>query len=307
MLNLFIATLCSASIALVFKFSEARTNGNRLVTTTTNYAIALLTSLFMVIKKEMFLDLRTGLDDKGFNLFKNLMEVSDQSTRLSAHNSMLWGALIGSVAGVFFFLAFIYYQKSVKENGASLSGAFAKIGILIPMTFSIIIWREIPTLVQAIGIVLAIISIMVANLSKKSLNKLDFNWTLLFLFFLGGMAEFSNKIYQQYALNEYKEFFLFFVFLIAFLLSGFYTLKEKSKIKATDVLTGIAVGIPNLFSSFFLILALEDLPTSVVFPFYSAGSIIIITLGSWFLFKEKVENRKKLAILLTVVALILIY
>lgn len=36
------------------------------------------------------------------------------------------------------------------------------------------------------------------------------------LFFLGGMVEFSNKIYQKYAMIEYKEVFLFMVFVSAF-------------------------------------------------------------------------------------------
>src|SRR5699024_8994190 len=111
------------------------------------------------------------------------------------------------------------------------------------------------------------------------------------LFILGGMAEFSNKIYQKYALNEFKDIFLFSVFFVAFLISIYYTLKQKNKITKKDILTGFAVGIPNLFSSYFLILSLESVKTSVAFPIYSAGSIVLINIGGFFIFKEKLSNK----------------
>lgn len=73
-----------------------------------------------------------------------------------------------------------------------------------------------------------------------------------------------------------------------------------------SILTGFSVGIPNLFSSYFLILALDSLKTSVVFPIYSAGSIVLITFGSFIIFKEKINNKNKMAIILTIIALIMI-
>jgi multidrug transporter EmrE-like cation transporter len=219
---------------------------------------------------------------------------------------VIWGVLIGSVAGLFFFLSFIFYQKSVKENGVGVSGTFAKLGILVPMVFSIILWKELPSFLQWIGIAISICSILIVNLSKVSSDRLDFNKTLILLFLFGGMAEFSTKIYQKYGLNDYKDVFLFMVFLIAFFISSYYTLKLKSKIVASDIWIGFAVGIPNLFSSYFLILALDSLKTSIVFPLYSAGSIVLINIGGWLLYKEKISGKNKLAIVLTIIALVLI-
>ncbi|MCD8506348.1 MAG: hypothetical protein LRY37_04665 [Alkalibacterium thalassium] len=55
-----------------------------------------------------------------------------------------------------------------------ISGTIAKLGILIPMIFSILIWREFPTAVQWIGILLSLVAIVVVNLSKRSIKTLDF-------------------------------------------------------------------------------------------------------------------------------------
>lgn len=61
-----------------------------------------------------------------------------------------------------------------------------------------------------------------------------------------------------------------------------------------------------LFSSYFLIMALGFMPTSIAFPIYSAGSIIFISFGEMLLYKEKLSKKNKVAILIVILALILI-
>lgn len=231
---------------------------------------------------------------------------TNNSHVLSPYSSVIWGLIVGGISGSFFFLSFTYYQKSVRENGVGVSATIAKLGILIPMIFSILIWKEFPTPIQWMGIMLSLLAILIVNLSPKSLEKFDIKPTILLLFIFGGMAEFSNKIYQKYALNKFKDVFLFSIFFVAFLVSIFYTLKKKSKISKKDILTGFAVGIPNLFSSYFLILSLETLKTSVAFPIYSAGSIVLINIGGFLIFKEHIARKNKVAIFLTIIALVLI-
>ncbi len=174
------------------------------------------------------------------------------------------------------------------------------------MIFSIIIWKEFPETLQWIGIGLSLISIVIVNLSSQSLERFDIKPTLILLFILGGMAEFSNKIYQNYALNDYKAVFLFCIFFVAFSISIIFTLKDKARFNIKDILTGFAVGIPNLFSSYFLILSLDTVKASVAYPVFTAGSILLINLGGFFIFKEKISNKNKFAIALIVTALILI-
>lgn len=296
-----LAIICSAAIALIFKYTE-NTLTNRYVITSANYFFASVTSLVMIMYQRLLI----GVNREG-SFINELSILSGNEARLfSPYASVIWGILVGSIAGVFFFLSFVYYQKSVKDNGVGISGTIAKLGILIPMIFSILIWREFPTAVQWIGILLSLVAIVVVNLSKRSIKTLDFKPALLLLFVFGGMAEFSNKIYQQYALNEYKDIFLFSVFFVAFIISVTYTLRIKGKATYKDILIGFAVGIPNLFSSYFLIMSLETVNTSVAFPMYSAGSIVLINLGGLLIYKEKIAAKNQLAIAMTIIALILI-
>lgn len=299
MFYLTLAIISSAAIALIFKYSE-NTNSNRYLITSTNYFVASMISLFMIISKGLLIEI-----NKTSSFFSDVKHINSNLI-FSPYSSIIWALLVGFIAGFFFFLSFIYYQKSVKENGISVTGMIAKLGILIPMIFSIIIWKEYPSTIQWLGIILALTSIILVNMAPKSLENFDLKPGLILLFFFGGLAEFSNKIFQKYAISDYKDVFLFTVFFTAFIISIFFTIKEKKPLRKKDILTGIAVGIPNLFSSYFLILSLNTLTTSVAFPLYSAGSIVLINLGGYFIFKEEISRKNKVAILMTIIALVLI-
>ncbi|NLY36866.1 MAG: hypothetical protein GX046_06505 [Tissierellia bacterium] len=71
-------------------------------------------------------------------------------------------------------------------------------------------------------------------------------------------------------------------------------------------MSGKVLTNPNLFSSNFLILSLATLKTFVAFPIYSAGSIVLINIGGFLIFKEKISRKNQVAIFLTLIALVLI-
>lgn len=300
MTYLVFAIVCSSAIAILFKYSE-KINTQMYVVTSANYLIAFVTSIIMIIFKEMY-----KVAPQGGSFFSEISKAFGPGDYImSPHASLMWGLIIGPVAGMFFFSSFIFYQKSVKDNGVSLSGTFSKLGILVPMVFSIIIWKEIPSAIQTFGIILTIIAIILVNQSSEENLKFSINTSLMALFFLGGMAEFSNKIYQKYAMIEYKEMFLFMVFFSAFLISTYYIFKEKCKITKKDIAVGFAVGIPNLFTSYFLIMALDTIKATLAFPVFGAGTILVITGSGVVLFKEKISFKNKIATGLVVVAIIL--
>ncbi|WP_315116192.1 EamA family transporter [uncultured Clostridium sp.] len=302
MFYLLLAILCSSSIALIFKYSESK-NINRYTLTSSNYFAASSISLILILTERVPFIKKPSI--QAFNSQFSKVIIHNQGL-FSPSASLVWAIMCGILFGLFFFSSFIYYQKSVKDNGAGLSGAFSKMGILIPMTFSIILWKETPTVLQWFGILLSLLSITIVNISfdKKSVTKI--NPSLLLLFFLGGMADFSNKFFQKYALLNYKNVFLFFIFFTAFIISAIFTIRDEKKIIKRDILTGIAVGVPNFFSSFFLILSLDSLTTSVVYPVFSAGSIVFINILSYIIFKEKLMPKEKLSLGFTIISLIFI-
>jgi len=58
------------------------------------------------------------------------------------------------------------------------------------------------------------------------------------------------------------------------------------------------MGIPNFFSSFFLLKALERVAAYVSFPFITIGLITLSALAGHTIFSESLPRRKVLLILL---------
>ncbi len=301
MISLLLAIICSTAIALVLKYGEER-NCNRFVILSLNYAMATSISLWLVVKKDLF----NYLGSLSLNSLSNQLTGNSSGTEgfLTSENSALWALVIGIPTGVLYFLGFFYYQKSVKESGVGMAGSYAKLGILIPMIFSLVFWREFPSGLQWVGMFLALGAILMVNLDFKSKNIFSsLKPALLLLFLSSGISEFTNKLYQRYGMLEVKDFFLFFLFGTALLIS---LSKIRKKPDAREIITGLAVGVPNFFASFFLINALSKMPASVVFPTYSAGSIALICVGGMVFYKEKLSRKEFVAIVLTMVALLLL-
>ncbi len=168
MVYLFLAILCSSSIALIFKYSEGA-KMNRYAVTSVNYFTAFTISLLMIIIKPSIKIY--GINISVANFIEEFTDVlSRNNAYFSKDASFIWAVLLGAIGGIFFFLSFIYYQKSVKENGAALSGTFGKLGILVPMVFSILFWKEIPKVFQWVGIFIALLSIIFANISYDKIR-----------------------------------------------------------------------------------------------------------------------------------------
>lgn len=286
MIYLVLAILSSSSIAWLFKITEGGSY-NRYRVTTANYGVAFFVSLVLYVLSLA----HSGKPFVGSEL----------------HLDSLLG--IGIPAGLCFFLSFVFYQKSVKENGASLSGMFGKLGILLPMLVSVVLWHEIPSLIQTIGILLAVGAMVYVNYMPNQTNFNKNQKSLIYLFLAGGMAEFSSKLFQKMGEPSEKNLFLFIVFFVAFCLSLYKSLNSELELGVSlrkDLIAGGIVGIPNLLSSVFLISALGQVPATIAFPIYSSGAIAVISLGSWIFFKEEIGRRSRWGLLMTMVAMILV-
>ncbi len=301
MLYLILAILCSASIALIFRVSETR-KMNRYAVTTTNYVTACITAIIAVLAAGHSFPSPAAIID---SLPQLAGAVAGRADLLTGSASAAWAACVGLVAGVFFFLAFIYYQICVRNHGVSLPGAFAKLGILVPMSLSLILWHEMPRSIQWVGIALAVGSIVLVNRPADRLRR-GLKLSLLLLFVFGGLSEFSNKVFQRHGMLEDKALFLLVTFFVAFVLSLIVTIRKGLPVKRRDILTGVAVGLPNLFSSYFLIEALDRIPAAAVFPAYGAGTIVVITVVGAAFMGERLAWRDRAVVALAVVSIVLI-
>lgn len=268
---LIIAMLCSASLAFFFKETEKR-DLNRYWVTSANYVVATGVGIWMVMQSPP-----QGLPP--FSFF-----------------------VMAGFTGFLFFESFLLYQKNVRKFGASLTGFYGKLGILLPVVLSLAVFQEWPTHFQSAGILLAILAIGLANRTEKG----TFEWAfpLLLLLVFNGMAEFMNKGFEAAYSFSLRPLWLTSVFGTALLFS---LAKSRSQERPKPVIWawGFGIGVANLFSSFFLIQALVVLPAAVVFPSFGVGSMLLIYLGSTGFYRERLTRMQWSAAALSLIAIYL--
>ncbi|MBQ7703605.1 MAG: EamA family transporter, partial [Firmicutes bacterium] len=73
-----------------------------------------------------------------------------------------------------------------------------------------------------------------------------------------------------------------------------------------ELLSGVAVGVPNYYCSFFLLSSLTRLPSFLVYPIFSTGTIIVVMLVSTILFQERPTKKQLAGIAMILLALVLL-
>ena len=102
-----------------------------------------------------------------------------------------------------------------------------------------------------------------------------------------------------------KDGYLLLTFVVAAILAAVLAVRE-SKISKADIVYGMILGVPNYFSARFLLLALGDLSAVLVYPTFSAATLVVITTVGILVFKESVDKKKMAALGLIVLALFLL-
>ena len=212
---------------------------------------------------------------------------------------------LGIISGILFLVSFILFQVNTQKNGVVLSAIFMKLGLLVPIVMSIVLFGELPTSVQAIGFCIAVAAIIGINYQKDDGNS-KFSMGLIFLLLVGGSADVMAKIYEEYGTLALSDLFLFYTFAVAFILCVGVVIWNKERLGIAEFLYGALIGIPNFFSSKFLITALKDVPAVIAYPTYSVATILIVTLAGVLIFKETLSKRQWYALIAILVALVLL-
>lgn len=227
-------------------------------------------------------------------------------TTLFPQSTQLPKALgLGAINGALYLFSFILFQRSVKNNGVVLSSIFMKLGLLVPLMLSILVFGETPTVVQIIGFCIAIGAIILINM-KTDASDTRMGPLLVFLLLMGGSADAMSKVYEETGPVSLSSQFLFYTFLVAFVLCIILMLIKKQHIGRNEILYGCLIGIPNFFSAKFLLLSLDTVPAVVAYPTFSVGTILVVTLVGVAVFKERLIIKQIIAVCAILIALVML-
>lgn len=215
--------------------------------------------------------------------------------------------------GFLFIAIFFSMALTTEKLGISVTAVSGKMSVVIPILFAYFFAKEDITLLFVIGLILSILSIYFITV-KKELH-IDKRYLILpvIVFLGGGMIDTSLKVLQQaYSKDIPLSTISYSIFLGAFIAgTSIYLVKEKANFSSWEwksVKAGVALGVPNYFSIFFLLSAIEgfSVKSAFVFGVNNVGVVLVSTLLSVLIFKEKLEPKNQWGLLLAVLSIAII-
>ena len=214
---------------------------------------------------------------------------------------------LGTAAGILFLISFALLQLNIRLNGMAMASTFMKLGVVISTLIAVFIFHETPRVTQVIGILLAVGSILLIHTDRSGPSEgSSYKWLLVVLLLCGGITDSMANVFDKIGDPAVRDYYLFYTFAAALLCALIAMLAKHERIGRQELLDGILVGIPNYFSTRFLLLALGSLPAVIVYPAVSVGTIVLVSLAGFLLFGESLSRIKLLAMGIILLALVLL-
>lgn len=284
MIDLALSVLFSSLIFVIFKlFSVYKVQ--TLYAIITNYVVACIT---------------------GFILYNGSAPINQIPNK-----GWFWGAL---AMGLLFILVFNIMAKTSQKLGVSVASVATKMSLVIPVVLGLVLYNEKLSALKIIGVLLALTAVYFASIKERSFT-IDKKVLLLpLLVFIGsGAIDVSLKYMQETQLgNGELPLFSATIFgsaaIIGIIFIAVKLKKTPFKINLKNILGGIVLGVPNYFSIFFLLRALQNdsMNSSQIFTINNVAIVLFSTLLGILLFKEHMSIKNWGGIALAVISILLV-
>lgn len=234
--------------------------------------------------------------------------------------------------GVMFITIFNLIGLSTLRSGIAVTAIAQKMSLVIPIMVAVVFFGESLTALKALGILLALGSIVMTTYKPKQLamqtDVLDHSkpdaasiktvaklaMLLPFMVFVGsGLCDTVVNIIHKSHLKEQDTDLLNTILFTTSAIAGslvliFQLLRRKEQFTIREALFGVIMGVPNYFSLYFLIKALQrtGMESSAVFPIVNIGVVTTAAVVAYFGFKEHLTLVNIGGIILAIIAIMVL-
>ncbi|MBS1771755.1 MAG: EamA family transporter [Bacteroidetes bacterium] len=233
---------------------------------------------------------------------------------ISAHSVQQSWFPVSLLMGTMYISIFNFIAYCTKKYGVTTASVANKLSLVIPVLFSVAVYHDKLTIVNIIGIVLALPAVYLTT--RVEGEKANMHGVLLpaLLFLFSGTLDSMTKYVGATYLPEVEQQAIYpiHVFAVAASLGIIITLvlllQKRITFSARSVVAGVVLGIPNYFSIYYLIRFLNDkfMPSSSAIAINNIGIVLCSALLAIIVFKESTTNARLLGLILSVVSIILI-
>ena len=236
------------------------------------------------------------------------------STVLTAIPTLDW-FVYALALGSFFIVVFYLMAKTAQQSGLTVVSVATKMSFIIPIFFGLWHYRESLGVFKLSGILLALAAVyLTSTKSRQGVPRKKGALLLPALVFLGsGIIDTSIKYLEDTYVAQ-NEVSLFSAILfgaagcIGILILFVQGLRGDFTFQLKNIYGGIALGIPNFCSIYFLVEALKSgiLDSSGIFTVNNVAIVMLSTLLGIWLFKERLLPKNWIGILLAVMSILLV-
>lgn len=218
------------------------------------------------------------------------------------------------ILGTLFITIFNIYALGIQKIGIATSSVINKMSFVVPVVFSIIFYEnEVFSLSILFGVLLALLGIYLSSTNNSSFNfDKKYLWIILIIFFGQGIVDIILNDSKFYIPKD-ENILFFLILFISATTAGILILfakKQISDIKIKNLLWGAIFGIPNFFSIFYFLKALQSDyfidKSYLIFPLTSVGIVVTTTFLGVLIYKEILTKRNLIGITIAVISILII-
>ncbi len=218
--------------------------------------------------------------------------------------------------GFIFVIGFYISARCVEHLGVAITAMMQKISMVITVVYAVMIFAEPLGPYKVTGILTAVVAIILVNYKGRRMETLQKSSIIILLlpfgtFLINGLIDttmFHMKASGDNATDEGP--FSTALFTIAAMVGMVWLFirrfRQKIKIRKRDISAGFLLGIPNFFSIYTILLALNlDWGGSVIYPIFNIGVILLSAIIAIIVFREPLKLVNYIGLVLAAMAILL--
>lgn len=287
------------------------------------WALIFIAPVLFSIQSSSFKQFGLKCDSRSGGDFVFSMLYFSMSTLIALVFSLLIGInsiesmVLGLVYGVLFYGFVTLYSQAMKEGPLSFTCFIFSISMIIPIVLSIILYKEVVSIFQVIGLLLILVALYLINFENQHSNKAIFTKKWIILCAVGavfnGLLLFITKFHAITVPSGNVGQFMLSGYLVCTLLCVprlfFPDVRETLttyKFNKWVIILAILVAIGNSIGNGLVSFLGATVDGVVLFPVTNGFSVLVSILISRFFFKEELKGRALAGICLGVLAIVLL-
>ncbi len=220
-------------------------------------------------------------------------------------------AALGIAAGIVFVLGFLLLMAAIARLPLAVPVTIARLSVALPVAVALLLWGERPGMFQWIGLALGLVAVLIFARSFSGPSRPAAGGTrsapiVLALFVVLGLGDVALKAFRETGSDLDRLAFTWILFTSAAVITWILIAARRARLDARTFALGLALGVPNLFSTVFTLLALRAVPASIAFPFINLTVIVGSTLAGFLLWKERLRGSGVAGLAVAAAAIVLL-